>query len=102
MTASPDDNTATATLPPRPTAPRGVARLRSILPHLGAAFVAAIAYVDPGNFATKIAGGAKFGYLLLWVYLTANLMGMLIQNLSAKVGVANGRNLPELCRELFP
>ena len=73
-----------------------------MLPHLGAAFVAAIAYVDPGNFATNIAGGAEFGYLLLWVVLTANLMGILIQNLSAKVGVATGRNLPELCRELFP
>src|SRR3954469_8052864 len=87
---------ATTTAPERPT------RLRGILPHLGAAFVAAIAYVDPGNFATNIAGGAKFGYLLLWVVLAANLMGILIQNLSAKVGVATGRNLPELCRELFP
>jgi manganese transport protein len=77
-------------------------RLRGVVPHLGAAFVAAIAYVDPGNFATNIAGGAKFGYLLLWVVLVANLMGILIQNLSAKVGVATGRNLPELCRELFP
>jgi manganese transport protein len=73
-----------------------------MLPHLGAAFVAAIAYVDPGNFATNIAGGAEFGYLLLWVVLAANVMGVLIQNLSAKVGVATGRNLPELCRELFP
>jgi manganese transport protein len=73
-----------------------------VLPHLGAAFVAAIAYVDPGNFATNIAGGAEFGYLLLWVVLAANLMGMLIQNLSAKLGVATGRNLAELCRELFP
>src|SRR3954451_654761 len=87
---------ATTTAPERPT------RLRAVLPHLGAAFVAAIAYVDPGNFATNIAGGAKFGYLLLWVVLAANLMGILIQNLSAKVGVATGRNLPELCRELFP
>src|SRR3954470_25057727 len=77
-------------------------RPRRIVPHLGAAFVAAIAYVDPGNFATNIAGGAKFGYLLLWVVLVANLMGMLIQNLSAKVGVATGKNLPELCRERFP
>jgi manganese transport protein len=61
--------------------------------------VAAIAYVDPGNFATNIAGGAAHGYVLLWVILLANLMGMLIQNLSAKVGIATGRNLPELCRE---
>ena len=87
---------ATTTVTERPS------RLRGVLPHLGAAFVAAIAYVDPGNFATNIAGGAKFGYLLLWVVLTANLMGILIQNLSAKVGVATGRNLPELCRDLFP
>ena len=61
-----------------------------------------IAYVDPGNFATNIAGGAKYGYLLLWVLLAANLMAMLIQNLSAKIGIATGKNLPELCREHFP
>ena len=76
--------------------------MRGALPFLGPAFVAAIAYVDPGNFATNIAGGAKFGYLLLWVILAANLMAMLIQYLSAKVGIATGRNLPELCREHFP
>jgi manganese transport protein len=69
---------------------------------LGPAFVACIAYVDPGNFATNIAGGAKYGYLLLWVLLSANLMAMLIQNLSAKIGLATGHNLPELCREHFP
>ena len=68
----------------------------------GPAFVAAIAYVDPGNFATNIAGGAEFGYTLLWVVLAANLMGMLIQTLSAKVGLATGRNLPELCRDHLP
>ncbi len=77
-------------------------RIRGALPFLGPAFVAAIAYVDPGNFATNIAGGAKFGYLLLWVILAANLMAMLIQLLSAKVGIATGRSLPELCRERFP
>jgi manganese transport protein len=76
--------------------------VRRALPFLGPAFVAAIAYVDPGNFATNIAGGAKFGYLLLWVILAANLMAMLIQFLSAKVGIATGRSLPELCRERFP
>jgi manganese transport protein len=64
--------------------------------------VACIAYVDPGNFATNIAGGAKYGYLLLWVLLGANLMAMLIQNLSAKIGIATGKNLPELCRAHFP
>ena len=77
-------------------------RLRGTLALLGPAFVACIAYVDPGNFATNIAGGAKYGYLLLWVLLAANLMAMLIQNLSAKVGIATGRNLPELCRDHFP
>src|SRR5438309_5026339 len=77
-------------------------RLRRTLPLLGPAFVAAIAYVDPGNFATNIAGGAAHGYVLLWVILLANLIGMLIQNLSAKVGIATGRNLPELCREHLP
>jgi manganese transport protein len=69
---------------------------------LGPAFVAAVAYVDPGNFATNISGGAKHGYLLLWVIVSANLMAMLIQNLSAKIGIATGRNLPEVCRERFP
>jgi manganese transport protein len=78
------------------------ARVRRALPFLGPAFVAAIAYVDPGNFATNIAGGAEFGYLLLWVILAANLMAMLIQFLSAKVGIATGRSLPELAREHFP
>ncbi|MCW2954022.1 MAG: Mn2+/Fe2+ transporter, family [Conexibacter sp.] len=76
--------------------------LRGILPLLGPAFVAAIAYVDPGNFATNIAGGASHGYVLLWVVLAANLIGMLVQTLSAKVGLATGRNLPELCRERLP
>jgi manganese transport protein len=77
-------------------------RLRYRLALLGPAFVASVAYVDPGNFATNISGGAKYGYLLLWVILAANLMAMLIQYLSAKVGIATGSNLPELCRERFP
>jgi manganese transport protein len=87
---------------PALTRRRAPGRVRRALPFLGPAFVAAIAYVDPGNFATNIAGGAKFGYLLLWVILAANLMAMLIQFLSAKVGIATGRSLPELCRERFP
>jgi manganese transport protein len=78
---------------------RGV---RGAWPFLGPAFVAAVAYVDPGNFATNMAAGAKFGYLLLWVILTANLMGMVIQSMSAKLGIATGMNLPEVCRERFP
>ncbi len=77
-------------------------RVRAMLAMLGPAFVAAVAYVDPGNFATNVQGGASFGYLLLWVVLLANLMAMLIQYLSAKLGVVTGRNLPELCRERFP
>ena len=81
---------------------RSRGRVRGILPLLGPAFVASIAYVDPGNFATNIQGGARYGYLLLWVILAANLMAMLIQNLTAKVGIATGKNLPELCREQFP
>ena len=75
---------------------------RRLWPFLGPAFIAAVAYVDPGNFATNMAAGAKFGYLLLWVVLMANLMAMLIQSMSAKLGIATGRNLPEVCRERFP
>ena len=77
-------------------------RLRATLTMLGPAFVAAVAYVDPGNFATNVTAGSKFGYALLWVVLLANLMAMLIQYLSAKLGVATGSSLPELCRERFP
>jgi manganese transport protein len=75
---------------------------RRFLPFLGPAFIAAVAYVDPGNFATNMAGGATYGYLLLWVVLAANLMAMLIQSMSAKLGIATGKNLPEVCRERFP
>jgi manganese transport protein len=81
---------------------RSRGRVRGTLALLGPAFVAAIAYVDPGNFATNIQGGARYGYLLLWVILGANLMAMLVQYLSAKVGVTTGKNLAELCREHFP
>ena len=77
-------------------------RLRATLTMLGPAFVAAIAYVDPGNFATNISGGAKFGYLLLWVVLAANLMAMLIQYLSAKLGIATDRNLPGAVPRALP
>ena len=72
-----------------------------VLPFLGPAFVASVAYIDPGNFATNIAGGAKFGFTLCWVIVAANLMAMVIQTLSAKLGIATGRNLPEVCRERF-
>jgi manganese transport protein len=79
---------------------RGPVRGRLAL--LGPAFVAAVAYIDPGNFATNIAGGAKYGFLLVWVIIAANLMAMLVQYLSAKVGIATGLNLPELCRAHLP
>ena len=72
-----------------------------ILPFLGPAFIACIAYIDPGNFATNIAAGSKFGYTLAWVIVASSLMAMLIQLLSAKLGIATGRNLPEMCREQF-
>jgi manganese transport protein len=74
---------------------------RSILPFLGPAFIACVAYIDPGNFATNIAGGSKYGFTLVWVIVASNLMAMLIQTLSAKLGIATGRNLPEVCRERF-
>jgi manganese transport protein len=77
---------------------RGLPR---IWPFLGPAFIAAVAYIDPGNFATNIAGGAKFGYLLLWVVLGANLIAMVVQTQSAKLGIATGRNLAEACRDSF-
>jgi manganese transport protein len=77
-------------------------RLRATLAMLGPAFVAAVAYVDPGNFATNIQGGSQFGYLLLWVVLLANLMAMLIQYLSAKLGIVTDHSLPELFRAQYP
>jgi manganese transport protein len=75
---------------------------RRMIALLGPAFVAAVAYIDPGNFATNFASGARFGYALAWVVVLANLMAMLVQYLSAKVGVATGRDLPELCRDHLP
>ena len=91
---------ATATAVLQGTSGKGF--LARLLPFLGPAFVACIAYVDPGNFATNIQGGAQFGYLLVWVIVASNLMAMLIQALSAKLGIATGRNLPEVIRDRFP
>ncbi len=76
--------------------------LRRLLPFLGPAFIASVAYMDPGNFATNIQGGAQFGYLLLWVIVASNLIAMLVQTLSAKLGIASGKNLAEHCRERLP
>src|SRR5207245_2566946 len=95
---SPADSAAAAVLEGR-SSRRGISR---ILPFLGPAFVACVAYIDPGNFATNIAGGAQYGYLLLWVVIASNLTAMLVQALSAKLGIATGRNLAEVCRDRFP
>src|SRR5712692_10269201 len=76
--------------------------IRRLLPFIGPAFIAAVAYIDPGNFATNIAGGSKYGYTLVWVIVASNLMAVLVQMLSAKLGIATGRNLAEVCRDRFP
>jgi manganese transport protein len=97
-------------IPSRPPLPEGLrtvdealhrTRFRA-LPFLGPAFIAAVAYIDPGNFATNIAAGSEFGYRLIWVIVLANLLALLIQTLTAKLGIATGRNLPEVCRDEFP
>lgn len=75
---------------------------KKLTPFLGPAFIASVAYVDPGNFATNIQGGAQYGYMLLWVIIGSNIMAMLVQTLSAKLGIATGKNLAEVCRERFP
>jgi manganese transport protein len=75
---------------------------RAALAFAGPAVVASIAYMDPGNFATNIQAGAKYGYGLLWVVLLANVIAMLFQSLSAKLGIVTGRNLAEMCRDRFP
>ena len=77
-------------------------RLKSPFLFAGPAVIASIAYMDPGNFATNIQAGARYGYTLLWVVLAANVAAMLFQALSAKLGIVTGRNLAELCREHFP
>jgi manganese transport protein len=93
-----------------PVAPRTVAapeasesrRFRRVAGMCGPAFVVSVAYVDPGNFATNMSGGARYGYLLLWVIAVANILAMFVQALSAKLGIATGRTLPELCRDHLP
>ncbi|MFQ5565877.1 MAG: Nramp family divalent metal transporter [Paracoccaceae bacterium] len=79
-----------------------VSGLRAFRPFLGPAVIASIAYMDPGNFATNIQAGAGYGYALLWVVLGANLIAMLFQALSARLGIVTGRNLAEMCREKYP
>jgi manganese transport protein len=80
---------------------RARGRIRAVLGMLGPAFVASVAYVDPGNFATNFAGGAEHGYELAWVIVMASLMAVLVQYLAAKAGLSTGRSLPELCRDRF-
>src|SRR3954470_2873376 len=77
-------------------------RPRTLLPYFGPAFLVSVGYMDPGNWATDIEGGARFGYSLLWVLLSANLMALLLQHLSAKLGLATGQTYPMVCRAYFP
>ena len=94
--------TATDPSPPTVSEIRRQGGARGTIAFLGPAFVAAIAYVDPGNFATNFSAGASYGFLLLWVIIAANLVAMLVQTLTAKLGMATGRDLPEMCRDTFP
>src|SRR3954452_14811846 len=98
---------SSTTLPPKPGQdpwPRPIrfSSPRTLLPYLGPAFLVSVGYMDPGNWATDIEGGARFGYSLLWVLLSANLMALLLQHLSAKLGLATGLTYPQLCRAYFP
>jgi len=77
-------------------------KLNELLKFLGPAFVVSVAYIDPGNFATNISGGSKFNYVLIWVILWSNLMAIFLQTMSAKLGIATGHNLPEMCAKVFP
>ena len=90
----------------RSTTPPGlfgrVVFARGLFALAGPAIVASVAYVDPGNYVTNIQAGARYGYGLLWVVLLANLIAMVFQGLSARLGIVSGRNLAELCRERYP
>lgn len=79
-----------------------IVRAREIAAYLGPAFIVSVAYIDPGNFATNIGGGSKYGYALLWVILVSNAMAIFLQIMSAKVGIATGKSIPELCAQVFP
>jgi manganese transport protein len=99
------DRAGVGTLTPAPSALSQIlarGRIRGTLTILGPALVAAVAYVDPGNFATNFRAGSEYRYLLVWVNVMASLMAMLVQYLTSKLGLATGRSLPEMCRELFP
>jgi manganese transport protein len=97
-----EPGTQTLERTPQPARPAGLfARGKVVAAHFGPAFVASIAYIDPGNFATNFTAGARFGYQLLWVLLWSNAMAILIQYMAAKLGIATGRTLPENCRDHF-
>src|SRR6476659_3051652 len=76
--------------------------IRKILPYLGPAYLVSVGYMDPGNWATDLQGGAKFGYTLIWVLLMSNLMALLLQGLSARLGIVRGRDLAQANREAYP
>lgn len=78
-----------------------ISRFKHMLKFLGPAFIVSVAYIDPGNFATNISGGSIFNYSLVWVILWSNLMAIFLQVMSAKLGIATGKNLPQMCREVF-
>ncbi|ALB44771.1 divalent metal cation transporter MntH [Clostridium beijerinckii] len=78
-----------------------ISKFRQLLKYLGPAFIVSVAYIDPGNFATNISGGSEFGYALIWVILFSNLMAIFLQIMSAKLGIATGHNLPEMCAKVF-
>ena len=77
-------------------------KAKSVLKFLGPAFIVSVAYIDPGNFATNISGGSVFNYDLIWVILWSNLMAIFLQSMSAKLGIATGHNLPEMCSKHSP
>ncbi|WP_088187502.1 Nramp family divalent metal transporter [Desulfosporosinus sp. FKA] len=76
-------------------------KAKSMLKFIGPAFIVSVAYIDPGNFATNISGGSTFNYSLIWVILWSNLMAIFLQSLSAKLGIASGHNLPEMCAKIY-
>src|SRR2546421_9084898 len=75
---------------------------RRLLAFAGPAYLVSVGYMDPGNWATDLEGGAKFGYRLLWVLVMSNLMALLLQTLSARLGVVSGRDLAQACRDAYP
>src|SRR6188474_3205384 len=76
--------------------------IRKFLPYLGPAYLVSVGYMDPGNWATDLAGGARFGYQLIWVLLMSNLIAVLLQTLSARLGVVTGKDLAQACRDYYP